>query len=49
MDKEALIDGVATMFKIVVQILAKKRRGDNQTGAVKDSVNEDEASQDPDH
>jgi len=48
-DKEALIDGVETMFKIAVQIVAKKRRGDNQTGAVKDSVNEDEASQDPDH
>jgi hypothetical protein len=46
-DKEALIKGVDTMFKIAVQLLAKKRRTDNQPNMLPDATNGDGAEQDP--
>jgi hypothetical protein len=49
LDKEALIKGVETMFKIVVQLLSKKRRVDTQPYLVLDTTGEDDASQDSEH
>jgi hypothetical protein len=46
---EALINGVETMFKTVVQILSKKRRIDNQPYILMDSPEEDDANQDSEH
>jgi len=44
-DKEALIKGVDTMFKIAVQLLSKKRRADNQSNMLPHATREDDADQ----
>ena len=46
-DKEALIKGVDTMFKIAVQLLSKKRRAANQSNMLPDATREDDADQEP--
>ena len=47
-DKEALIKGVETMFKIVVQLLSKKRRTVDQSNLLPDVTEEEDANQEPD-
>jgi hypothetical protein len=49
LDKEALIEGVETMFKIAVQLLSKKRRVDTQPYLLPDTTGEDDASQYSEH
>jgi hypothetical protein len=46
-DKEALIKGVDTMFKIVVQLMSKKRWTVNQSNMLPDATGEDDKEQDP--
>jgi hypothetical protein len=44
-DKEALIQGVETMFKIAVQLLSENRPADSQNRMIQDGDDDDEDAQ----
>jgi hypothetical protein len=44
-DKEALIQGVKTMFKITVQLLSENRPTDSQNRMIQDGDDDDEDAQ----